>query len=769
MLLAVGRDDQLVDLCTAFDADDLRADLHAEQCRDLDRARARRAESRLLRALLGRKRPIHARAITEDERTSVAAVGRGHGEIRRLHVGTLHHHVDLGGRRVGRIDTRHRAARRNWTGVRSRRRELAFERIGLHRQRRACAAVDVDRIGANRCANARPVGQLVQLAVAIVVHVVADFACIGVDSLDGIVAVAETRGALLAARAARVHHVLVAETVGVVVATFVDIGVTLVIETIARLGRTRINGFDTIIAVVAGLGRIVRRRRRFRARRTLEDAHAGIAIVVAIVIAALVDRAVAVVVQVVADLGRNLGQVFLGVANCGTAIGGASSERAGSLADTVIVAAHAALAQIETFVGRAIALIVDAIACLGRARIDRVGCVIAVVASLGRVVRRNRRVRARRTFEDAHARVAIFVAVIVATFVGRTIARIVLAIADFGHVLVDFDANETVETAVAHVRAISARIAVVAIAGLAEIRPQVVGCAVAIIVVAIAGFDIACRFIGAFAAHATCCAGPRALLALVVVRAVARQAQIEVRAVGVLAVVRDAVAVIVHVVAKLGRCGAHVGHGIAFRTLIAGDDVALALAERGLQHRTRLEVMHAEAGTLGDRRFRPFARIDRPIDIVIAVDRVRARHKRTAQRPELVVRVAADIVREHNRPHERLAVADLALAAGAVERRIGNLARVLLVRRRIHRQPTVLGLELRPILRGRSRSRGVRTRTGEHRQHHQQRRQEIFPHDELHLLSPWSGTRRFGDVEIDNSPNGAAFFNTKPFRKSSEK
>ena len=145
----------------------------------------------------------------------------------------------------------------------------------------------------------------VDLAVAVVVFVVADLVAGRVDQGVVIVAVAATEHA--SGRRADDRHGHIAELVAVLVALLVDLAVAVVIRVVAHLGHARVDALDLVVAVAlldGGVGRGAR-----AAEALLDVQTVAVAVVVQVVLfaaarAGLVDDVVAVVVDAIADLGR---------------------------------------------------------------------------------------------------------------------------------------------------------------------------------------------------------------------------------------------------------------------------------------------------------------------------------------------------------------------------------------------------------------------------------------------------------------------------------
>ena len=325
----------------------------------------------------------------------------------------------------------------------------------------------------------------------------------------------------------------------------------------------------------------------------------------------------------------------------------------------------------KAFVGLPAAVLVHAVANLAGTRVDGRVAVLAIVARDRAAVARNGRLGASCALQNRHGLVAVLVAVIVAAFVGRALARVVDAVANFNDVLVDLHAHHPVELGVAHVGTLLAHVRVVAVArrylAARNFRPLVVGHPVAVVVVAIAGFDVAMGLADALRPHLVARARPLALLALVRVRAVARQADREVAAISILPVVRDAVAVVVHVVAQLGRTDRRERlRGALARTALA-HVLPFGLARRTLGDPTvAIEVRADAAVALGDRSIRRLALVDRVAIAVIARVAQRAGLPRAVEVRRRIVRRRALVDVHHDGALHGLHLADQGDAARAL-------------------------------------------------------------------------------------------------------
>jgi len=214
-------------------------------------------------------------------------------------------------------------------------------------------AVLVDRVAR--------VAALVHVAVAVVVDSVAG-AVVAAELVHPRIDVRVTVVAVLEGRVVAAGCV----RVSIHVEVLVDEEIAVVVETVAELGRARIDGTVRVVAVVALV----------RAVEIVVDAHVTLR-------AALVDVAVAVVVESVAELGRT-GEHGVAVVVAVAADGGVACRRDAGLTcvrrDSVAVAvAVAVVGVLHTLVDRAVAVVVSAVADLRRARIVLCLAVVAVV------------------------------------------------------------------------------------------------------------------------------------------------------------------------------------------------------------------------------------------------------------------------------------------------------------------------------------------------------------------------------------------------------
>jgi len=509
-------------------------------------------------------------------------------------------------------------------------------------------------------------------AVAVVVDTVARFGLAGVDVLVVVLAVVAVVLAgvcrdlgLRAERTLCDLHGGVAVEIAVVVAPLVLVRVAVVVDAVANFRGAEVGRLDVVVAVVASHLRTVGRELGLAALRILRDLHRGTAVEIAVDVAPFVGVAVAVVVDVVADLvARCLGDR---VANRRQAVGRTGRGLARDLARTL--AALAILAELEVLVRRAAAVVVRGVAQLLRTGVDGLVRVAAVVAVDLRAVARDLGLRAQRALRDLHALVAVEVAVVVALFVGLAVAVVVDVVAPLDDRGAGLALGLRAVGRADHGRVLALVGIDRAVARGQEVSEVLVSHAVAVVVRAVAELlDVALGLGRALFAAPVGLAHDLAVHALVAVGPVARLAEVRVR------LVRLAVAVVVHAVARLIRLRRLVDYAVALQ--LAGAvrhqlPVALALALRdgaGLRA--------VDAGAVGLGLGRRDALVDRVGVVVVAVVVVAAD---LAVARELVAglqRVRAHVVIDPHVAHA--VVADVELA------RIGHVDQAAVrIRRRV--------------------------------------------------------------------------------------
>jgi len=285
--------------------------------------------------------------------------------------------------------------------------------------------------------------------------------------------------------------------------------------------------------LVDGIGRVRLRGHvygRFRVAGELDDVRTRVASRRYAVALELGRTIAVVVVRGEAHLFRRRMDVAVRVVAVAGEAFRARRERHRDVAEAVVVA-------VATFVGCAVAVVVDAVAGFGRTRVDARLGVVAVSH------------RASRTRIVCHRDVAPVVAVVIATLIGCAVAVVVEAVAGLGRGLGHVRTGRTGGTLPvgrAHER--SARLAHAASGGTSSAECEVlVDRGVAVVVESVAGFgDVHRGLARALHTGRVGLTGPDAVLAQVRVRAVTRHTERE-------GFVDLAVAVVVESVAGFGR------------------------------------------------------------------------------------------------------------------------------------------------------------------------------------------------------------------------
>lgn len=286
---------------------------------------------------------------------------------------------------------------------------------------------DVEALVAGRNHATITVGLLVGLTVTVVVHAVTRVRCIRLDVAFRVVAVA-----FLALCSGKVRHAVVAETIHVVVTTFIDVTVAIVVRAIAEFRRVRERGLVGIIAVLVVLG-VAAWQRTHHDR--LGSVTVGIAVHVLVEggLDLLVHEPVAIIVFFVtgfrigkstraANRGRAVVQAF-DLAVC---------TDARSTGFTQLLGAAVVVLRCESFVDLRVAVVIHTVAFFRCARVDRIIAVVAVAVDLNDIAIE------RTTLDGARATTkGVLVAILVEgrlrlqTIVDDAVAIVVLAVTRF--------------------------------------------------------------------------------------------------------------------------------------------------------------------------------------------------------------------------------------------------------------------------------------------------------------------------------------------------
>lgn len=239
---------------------------------------------------------------------------------------------------------------------------------------------DVEALVAGRNHATIAVGLLIGLAVTVVVHAVTRVRCIRLDVAFRVVAVA-----FLALRRGKERHAAVAETIHVIVATFVGIAVAIVVRAIAEFRRVRERGLVGVVAVLVVLG-VAAWQRTHHDR--LGSVTVGITVHVLVEggLDFLVHEPVAIVVFFITgfrvgkrtrgtDRARPIGQAF-DLAVC-------TDTR--STGFTQLLGAAVVILGCVALIHLSITIVVHAVALFRCARVDRVIAVVAVAIDLNDV------------------------------------------------------------------------------------------------------------------------------------------------------------------------------------------------------------------------------------------------------------------------------------------------------------------------------------------------------------------------------------------------
>lgn len=286
---------------------------------------------------------------------------------------------------------------------------------------------DVEALVAGRNHATIAVGLLVGLAVTVVVHAVTRVRCIRLDVAFRVVAVA-----FLALCSGKVRHAAVAETIHVVVTTFIDVTVAIVVRAIAEFRRVRERGLVGVIAVLVVLG-VAAWQRTHHDR--LGSVTVGIAVHVLVEggLDLLVHEPVTIIVFFVtgfrigkstraANRGRAVVQAF-DLAVC---------TDARSTGFTQLLGAAVVVLRCESFVDLRVAVVIHTVALFRCARVDRIIAVVAVAVDLNDVaIERTTLDGARATTEGVLVAILVEGRLRLQTIVDDAVAIVVLAVTRF--------------------------------------------------------------------------------------------------------------------------------------------------------------------------------------------------------------------------------------------------------------------------------------------------------------------------------------------------